>query len=424
MVAVVAVAVASSSWTSVVAAPYTRGTTTVISLDDNDTQMTDVALDSDLGRGCRLVAFVAPYESPSRLGVFLRDRSTGRTSLASAGVPSGVRHDAVLPALSHDGRIVAFVSGPAGAVSQGDDVYVFDMSDGSTRLVSGSASSSTPTGATVGAPSLSADGRFVAFASRSADLVPGDDNASIDVFLHDRKRNTTRIVSSAWNGAFAHGDSDAPTVTADGRFVAFTSTATDLVRKDSNAAPDVFVRDMEKPRAHRVSVRVNGDEASRGGSEAVISADGRMVAFSSTSRLKARSPRWRSIYVRDLRTQRLDLASVNGQEEPATRSSYDPSISDDGRFVAFTSEASNIGVPKTSLIPDVFVRDRLTGTTHLVSRSSDGSATEEGNSAPSVSGNGRCIAFYGQALGETSPTGTHDVYLRDRRDPSSRDTTG
>ncbi len=131
---------------------------------------------------------------------------------------------------------------------------------------------------------ISADGRFVAFFSDATNLVSGDTNSTYDVFVHDRQTGATERVSVATDGTEADGVSETPAISADGRFVAFRSGATNLVSGDTNASADIFVHDRQTGTTERVSVATNGDQATGGGSSnPAISADGRFVAFWSTA---------------------------------------------------------------------------------------------------------------------------------------------
>src|SRR5262249_47460324 len=130
---------------------------------------------------------------------------------------------------------------------------------------------------------LSDDGRYVAFMSRASNLVPGDTNGNWDVFVRDRVAGTTERVSVATNGAEGHGWAGEPAISADGRYVAFTSSAPDLVAGDSNGGYDVFVHDRLNGTTERVSVATGGGEADQGGAAPMISGNGRFVAFSSFS---------------------------------------------------------------------------------------------------------------------------------------------
>ena len=272
-------------------------------------------------------------------------------------------------------------------------------------------------------PSMSADGRFVALECRVGR------GGAPEVFERDLAAGTTTLVSRASgpDGDAANGPSMFPTVSADGRLVAFASKATNLTPDDADGGSDVFVRDLATGATTLVSRAsgldgAKGDRASRYGS---ISSDGHFVAFESAARNLAPDDRDRSadVYVRDLASGTTTLGSrANGPAgAKANRSARAPSISGDGRLVAFTSEASNLTRADRDHNTDVFVRDLSSSTTALVSRASGAHGAkghgEWGNAlyGPAISADGRFVAFTSQA-GNFSPRDyyhTADVFLRD-----------
>ncbi len=267
---------------------------------------------------------------------------------------------------------------------------------------------------------ISADGRFVAFYSDAINLVSGDTNAAFDVFVHDRQTGTTERVSVATGGVQAiGGDSYAPSISADGRFVAFYSLATNLVSGDTNAAFDVFVHDRQTGTTERVSVATGGAEANNTSLYPVISADGRFVAFWSdaTNLVSGDTNAAYDVFVHDRQTgttERVSVATGGGQ---ATGGSYSPSISADGRFVAFYSLATNLVGSDTNGKADVFVHDRQTGTTERVSVATNGAQATGGDSAnPAISADGRFVAFESDATNLIGGDGNgfRDIFVRDR----------
>jgi len=268
-------------------------------------------------------------------------------------------------------------------------------------------------------PSISADGRYVAFWSPGTNLVEGDTNSFIDVFVRDRQAETTERVSVSSAGAQGNWDSDYASISADGRYVAFCSGASNLVEGDTNGAADVFVRDREAGTTERVSVSSAGAEGDGGGYWPAISADGRYVAFSSgaTNLVESDTNGVVDIFVRDRlagTTERVSVSSAGAEGDYG--GDYYPAISADGRYVAFFSEATNLVESDTNGVTDTFVRDRLAGTTERVSVSSAGA---EGNGAsywPSISADGRYVAFHADAdnLVEGDTNGAADVFVRDR----------
>ncbi|MEG4625954.1 calcium-binding protein [Microcoleus sp. w1-18aA5] len=216
-------------------------------------------------------------------------------------------------------------------------------------------------------PSISANGRFVAFASEATNLVPGDTNNSEDIFVRDLLTNTTTRVSvdSAGNqtkrgyNSFEPSGSFEPSLSADGRLVAFYSSAADLVPGDTGNNMDIFVRDTLANTTTRVSVDSAGNQANNYSLSPSISADGRFVAFhSDASNLVPGDTNNRfDIFVRDLLTNTTTRVSVDSAGNQANNSSLSPSISADGRRVAFDSEASNLVPGDTNNTRDVFVSD-------------------------------------------------------------------
>jgi Tol biopolymer transport system component len=272
-------------------------------------------------------------------------------------------------------------------------------------------------------PWFSADGRFVAFDSDSPALVPGDTNGVRDVFVHDRATGTTERVSVATDGTEADGQSQRPTLSADGRFVAFWSDATNLVPRDGNDVADVFVYDRVDEVVRRVSVGPGGIEANGESLRPVISADGTVVAYESAARnLIAKDVLGRStdtnqardVFVYDLATEKTTRVSVASNGAQGAGESLRPSISGDGRWVAFQSEVV-FDASDTNKSRDVYLHDRESGTTTRVSLSDSEAESDGGSFSPSLSADGRSVAFWSNAsnLVEGDTNGTSDVFVRD-----------
>jgi len=326
-------------------------------------------------------------DTNSSRDVFVHDRQTGttqRVSIASDGAQA--TGFSLNPSLSDDGRFVAFES-PASNLVDGDtnssrDTFVHDRQTGTTQRVSIASDGAQATGFS-DRPFLSADGRFVAFRSSAPNLVDGDTNTTDDIFVHDRQTGTTQRVSVA--SSQATGSSENPSLSADGRFVAFGSSAPNLVDGDTNSSTDIFVHDRQTGTTQRVSIASDGAQATGFSYDPSLSADGRFVAFVSfaPNLVDGDTNSSGDIFVHDRQTGTTQRVSVASDGAQATDSSYDPALSADGRFVAFSSEADNLVSGDTNDRSDIFVHDRLLGITQRVSVASDGS---EGNGGPSYIG--------------------------------------
>jgi Tol biopolymer transport system component len=391
------------------------------------------------GRGRRvlsiaacLVVLVWPLAGS---GFAAGDATTTRVSGASGiGAASG----GMFASISGDGRYVAFESASPNLVP-GDtngalDVFVHDRRTGATSRVSVT-SRRVQGDSTSFSPSLSADGRYVAFVSSASNLVPGDRNGRDDVFVHDRHTGTTSRVSVSSTGTEAAGAASEPSISGSGRFVAFVSDAENIVAGDTNGTSDVFVRDRETGDTSRASVSSTGAESAYGGSSPSISADGRYVAFVSdasdlvapeSGRPGTDAPRGEladgphsDIFVRDRQAGTTTRVSVGSGGRAGNDYSFAPAISADGRHVAFVSFASNLVRADTNGTTDVFAHDRTTATTSRVSVDSTGTGANAHSAilTPSISADGRYVAFvsFASNLVAADTNGTGDVFVHDRQ---------
>jgi WD40-like Beta Propeller Repeat len=322
--------------------------------------------------------------------------------------------------ISDDGRYVAFDSNAANMVpgdGHGTDIFAFDRQTGVMELVSIASDGARAKGECALAI-ISATGRWVVFQSEAGNLVPGDSNGVSDVFMRDRQAGTTRLVSVGLDGKAA-GGGNARGVSADGRYVVFSSDSAALVPGDTNNTGDVFVRDMEEGTTERVSVGAGGKQANKGSWDCTLSRDGRIVAFQSeaTNLVPGDTNRVADIFIRDLETDVTDRVSVDSAAKQANNDSWDISLSADGRYVAFTSAATNLVKGDTSSQRnDVFVHDRQTKTTTRISVSPSGKEANNSSGSPSLSADGRHLAFLSFARNLVSAPDTNgwcDVFYRD-----------
>jgi Tol biopolymer transport system component len=359
----------------------------------------------------------------SLLGAAASAQATIRASVDSSGAAGN--DQSRNPSLSADGRIVAFYSFASNLVP-GDtngkaDTFVHDRSTGITERVSVSSSGAQGDGDSftfVYAPALSADGRFVAFTSNATNLVAGDTNGKPDVFVRDRVAGTTERVSVGSSGQQGDWNSVLPSLSSDGRYVAFLSLATNLVAGDSNGAFDVFVRDRVAATTERVSVDSSGVEANDGSGVASLSADGRIVAFESfaTNLVAGDTNGIRDVFVRDRVARTTARVSVGALGVEGNDESFDPALSADGRIVAFESFATNLVAGDANGYGDVFVHDLAGGITERVSVGSSGQEGVSESYLPAISGDGNLVAFaswsWNLVAGDTN--GFDDVFVHDR----------
>lgn len=242
-------------------------------------------------------------------------------------------------------------------------------------------------------PSISGDGRFVAFPSMTA-ITPGDTNNSRDILVRDLQAGVTTIVSVGDNGRPGNWASHEQSVSGDGRFVVFR-TGSRLVPEDTNGTEDVYVRDTQAGTTRLASVTDGGQVRQGFSGRPDISADGRFVVFFSDGKfVQEDTYNIFDIYVRDLQAGRTHLVSVASNGTPANGPSSRPTISGDGRFVAFSSEATNLVAADTNGRSDIFFHDRFARVTRRVSVAPHNGPQLTGQShRPSISDDGKSILF-------------------------------
>lgn len=325
------------------------------------------------------------------------------------------------PVLAADGRVVVFDTAAMnfvpydlnGAVR---DVVAVNLATGQRAVVSagGDGDSSTP--------AVSSDGRRVAFVSQASTFAAKDVNRATDVFVRDGL-GPTRLVSVAVDGGSGNGPSSEPDMSADGRYVVFTSSATNLVARDRNGQPDVFLRDLLRQKTTRLSVSSAGREGNGASGAPAISANGKVVSFASKARNLVRrdTNRIGDVFVRIPAsgvTRRVSVATGGRQQNKAVAAPFSQisDLSRDGRHVIFDSDATNLVRPDANRRTDVFRHDRATGRTIMISVSSTNRQGNNDSFAPSMTPNGRFVAF--QSFANNLAPGNvpgEDVFVRDLR---------
>jgi Tol biopolymer transport system component len=396
-----------------------------VSKDSDGNESDGFSVELSVSGDGRFVAFVSsatnlvPDDTNEVRDVFLHDRETSETTRLSVD-SEGKEADNTSrgPSISADGRYVAFASTATNLVHDDtngvSDVFVYDRKMGETSRVSVDSEGNEADSHSLqytGRPSISGDGRFVAFHSWATNLVPNDTNGVEDVFVHDRETGVTTRVSVDSFGDEANlpgcdydvygyvNFSTMPSISADGRYVAFVSCAADLVTDDTNDDEDIFVHDRETGKTTRVSVDSEGNEVNGYDSYPSISGDGRNVAFisSSSNYVPDDTNRTSDVFVHDRETGKTTRVSVDSGGNEANSHSEWPSISADGRFVAFLSNATNLIPNDTNEESDIFLHDRESGETIRVSVGTNHQQANDLSWRSDISSDGRYIAFSSSA---------------------------
>jgi Tol biopolymer transport system component len=412
--------------------PLTPSNTELISVDSSECRANDNSNVSAISDGGRFVVFqsgaanLVPGDTNGFEDVFVRDRETGvteRVSVDSSGAQSNAQSQ--IGSVSTDGRFVAFGSAASNLVP-GDtngieDIFVHDRQTGNTERVSVSSTgaqadfaSSFPASSD---PAISPDGRFVAFMSSASNLVPGDMNVALDIFVRDRVAGTTERVSVSSTGAEGNDHSLHPDISADGRYATFYSGASNLVPGDT-IGTDVFVRDRLSGITEKVSVAVGGGLGDRVSDFPAISADGRYVTFESwaSNLVSGDTNGAYDIFLRDRTAATTERVSVNSAGGQADLSSFNPDISADGNVIAFESIATNLIAGDTNGTTDIYLRDRIAGSTERVSVSGSGAEGNGFSFGPGLNDDGRLVSFKSGSsnLVDNDTNLRYDIFVRNR----------
>jgi Tol biopolymer transport system component len=391
-----------------------------VSVTGSGKQVNGWSSDGSISADAHLVAFQAEWGVFHQ--VFLRNLKRGRTrliSVSSSGRPGN--DDSRGPVLSADGHYLAFVSDATNLVPQDrnrrdQDVFVRNLRTGRTRLVSRSTSGSQGNRVSA-AVSLAASGRLVVFGSWATNLVPHDTNGKLDVFARNLRTGTTQRVSVSASGGQADAQSSPGegAVSADGHRVVFQSSAP-LVPGDTNRRRDVFVRNLRTNTTRRVNVSSSGVQANGGSFTGSISPNGRFVTFTSAASnlVPNDTNSIDDAFVHDLRTGRTRLLTVSSSGAQSNFQSYDVFVANNGTRTAFDSGASNLVPQDINHAGDVFVHNTRTGRTHMISRSNAG---EQGNGSTYITQltpDGRFAVFDSEAcnLVPHDTNSQQDVFVR------------
>jgi len=270
---------------------------------------------------------------------------------------------------------------------------------------------------------ISADGRYVAFCSDASNLVAGDTNGSTDVFVRDRVDRTTQLVSVSSTGEQGNDYSCGPSISADGQRISFDSFASNLVPDDTNLAYDAFVHDLTDGSTTRVSVSSTGEEGNlgEGSVRSSISGDGQVVSFESGANnlVEGDTNGEPDIFVHEMSSGITSRVSVGSHGEQSNGETSSSSMSFDGRFVAFESNDYAMVPGEDSFDWDIFLRDRTDGTTSRISDSPLGGEANDESFDPTISSDGQLVAFesFASNLVAGDTNSAEDVFLYD-------DTTG
>ncbi len=367
-------------------------------------------------------ANLVPRDTNHHADIFVHDVSAGRT--ARVNVSSSGRQandDSYAPVIVPDGSSVLFSSRATNLIGNDrnglEDVFVRDLSSRTTQRISVAPNGDAANGVS-GSPSASAHGNVIAFMSTATNLVSGDTNGQPDIFVLDGRRGTLDIASNGFDGRPANGSSYLPSVSADGRFVAFMSGASNLVRHDTNAVFDVFVRDVVRGTTRRVSLANSGAEGNDDSDvqgHTYISAHGRYVAFHSfaTNLVPHDTNGAGDVFVRDIVARTTRMVDVNNNGAPADYGGANASISGDGTIVTFSSAATNF-LAEQDLSVQTYWRNVVTARTHLASRAFDGGPGNSRSDPCGISllGNGIAMSSIATDLVSNDDNGYTDIFLR------------
>jgi CSLREA domain-containing protein len=343
-------------------------------------------------------------------------------SMGMGGVPANGR--SLSPAISDDGRYVTFVSEAtnlvAGDTNNRDDVFLYDRTTCTLSLISVAASGTISGSGDSVTPAISPDGRYVVFTSASNNLLPGTTSGAWSIYLRDTLTNTTSLISKAPDGAAPNGQSHHPTISSSGRYIAYQSQATNIAGTGtlSSGFYNILLYDTHTNQTVRISKIPDGTLPFGDSTFPKISANERYVTYTATgSNIIAGDTNSRSdIFVYDRQTDTTTRVSVASDGTQSNGDSSNVNISSDGSYVTFNSDASTL-VAGVSGMTNVFLHDRVTGQTTLITKSVSGSPPGAGGGAPDMSTDSRYILFLSGAnnLVYGDSNNFQDAFVYDRQ---------
>ena len=416
------------------AAAQSTGSTWRVSLGAGGVEADRESHNGVLSEDGRYVAFqsmatnLVPNDTNDLYDIFVHDLWTRDTTRANVGL-GGIESNgsSCCPGWSRDGRYVCFTSSAtnlvAGDTSDSYDAFVVDLQTGAIVRASIAWDGAEPD-ESVAVASISGDGSAVVFYSGATNLAPNDLNDVDDVFVRDLAAGTTTRVSVGEFGQEASGGSYTifgRSVSDDGRRVVFTSYASNLVSYDTNNQRDVFLRDLQAGTTICISSPSPGVIGNLFSVNGCISGDGRFVAFTSraTNLAPGDTNNLNDVYVRDLVTGTIQLVSVSTGGAIGNGVSGSADISDDGLHVVFDSAANNLIAGDANGHRHMFLRDLAAGTTSILSLNTAGAPTDGHTERPRISGDARFVLFNSLAtnLVPNDTNSTWDMFLRDTRSP-------
>lgn len=392
------------------------GDTSLISLNsqgepaDNYTYLSAISADGQVVAFSSWATNLVPDDTNDAVDVFVHDRASGQTwrvSVSSTGVQGN--NFSYLAGISADGRYVLFSSGADNLVPGkqfGFDVFVYDRITGSTERINTNAKGE-PGNQDSFAGAISADGRFVAFSTESDNLVANDRNQKGDAFVRDRLTGKVSLVSVSSSGKQGNALSAATAISADGRYVAFDTHADNFVKTDTNGTVDSYVHDRVSGKTQRVSLNSSSRQVYYPCHVSAISGDARYLALNYAGH----------IFLRQRLTGKHTFVSSNSTGESGNNLSISTAISADGRFVAFDSYSDNLAPLNTictDCTPNSFVYDRLARLNSLVNISSNDTRGNAASEEGSISADGRFVAFASGADNLDPNFHNGGVFVRDR----------